>query len=127
MAECLSLYQALAHMDRKTCISLFHHPSYDSINFMIITIPKQVDSFKNRYCTEQNNEHVQHYGIPFYRRSLVGHTEYEYLIILRSKIQKQDKQLCHFKEDNITVFKIPQQLVYYADFYIDKDLSKHAK
>ena len=94
--------------------------------FMIITIPRQVESFKNRYCTEQNNEHVQHYGIPFYRRSLVGHTEYEYLIILRSKIQKQDKQLCHFKEDNITVFKIPPQLVYYADFYIDKDISKHA-
>ena len=103
-----------------------HHPSYDSINFMIITIPNQVESFKNCYCTEQNNEHVQFYRIPFYRRSLVGHTGYEHLIRLGSKIQKQDKQLSHFKADIMTVFRIPPQLVYYADFYIDKDLSKYA-
>ena len=62
----------------------------------------------------------------FYRRSLVGHTEYEHLIRLGSKIQKPDKQLCHFKEDNVIVFKIPPQLVHYADFYINKDLSKYA-
>ena len=61
VSEGLSLYQALAYMDRETCISLFHHPSYDSINYMIMTIPNQVESFKNRYCTEHNNEHVQHY------------------------------------------------------------------
>ena len=26
--------------------------------FMIITLPNQIERFNNRYCTEQNNEHV---------------------------------------------------------------------
>ena len=26
--------------------------------FMIITMPNQIERFENRYCTEQNNEHV---------------------------------------------------------------------
>ena len=29
--------------------------------FMIITIPNQIERFRNRYCTEQNNEHVYHH------------------------------------------------------------------
>ena len=57
---------------------------------------------------------------------LVGHTEYEHVIRLGSKYRSKTSSYAIFKEDDMTVFKIPPQLVYYADFYIDKDLSKYA-